>query len=71
MNSIAALAHNANIISKAQTFINNFLKGKNTMLYVINPDGSLMEIQPGCTLLSMERYQMEIYVGGKVNDRML
>jgi len=67
MNSIAALAHNANLISKAQTFINNFLKGKNTMLYAINPDGSFMEIQPGCTLLSMERYQMEIYIGGKVN----
>lgn len=52
---------------QAQTIINKVLERKNTMMYVINPDGSLMEIQPGCTLLSMERYQMEIYVGGKVN----
>lgn len=52
---------------QAQTIINKVLERKNTMMYVINPDGSLMEIQPGCTLLNMERYQMEIYVGGKAN----
>ena len=47
---------------QAQTTINEILKGKNTMMYIINPDGSFVEIQPGCTLLCMERYQMEIYV---------
>ena len=56
---------NANLTSQAQTILNKVLEGKNTMVYAINPDGSLMEIQPGCTLLSMERYQMEIYIGGK------
>lgn len=63
--SLPVAAQNANLISKAQALINDFLKGKNTMLYAINPDGSIMEIQPGCTLLSMERYQMEMYIGGK------
>lgn len=48
---------------QAQTIINKVLKRQNTMLYAINPDGSFMEIQPGCTLLCMERYKMEeIYV---------
>lgn len=56
MNIINALT------SQAQTIINKVLEGKNTMMYVINPDGSLMEIQPGCTLLSAERYKMETYV---------
>lgn len=46
---------------QAQSIINEVLKG-NTMMYAINPDGSFVEIQPGCTLLSMNRYQMEMYV---------
>lgn len=62
------MSNEAVMTCQAQAIINKVLKGKNTMLYVINPDGSLMEIQPGCTLLSMERYQMEIYVGGKANE---
>ena len=65
MDSTISAIHNANLISKAQTFINSFLKKKNSMVYVINPDGSFMELQPGCSLLSMERYQMEIYVNSK------
>ena len=59
MNIINALT------SQAQTILNKVLSGKNTMVYAINPDGNIMEIQPGCTLLSMERYHMETYVGGK------
>ena len=55
------------LTSQAQTIINKVLEGKNKMLYAINPDGSIMELQPGCTLLSMERYQMETYVGGEAN----
>ena len=53
---------NANLTSQAQTIINKVLESKNTMMYAINQDGSIMEIQPGCTLLSMDRYQMETYV---------
>ncbi len=47
---------------QAQVIINKVLDSKNTMMYAINPDGSFVEIQPGCTLLSMDRYQMEMYV---------
>lgn len=47
---------------QAQVIINKVLDSKNTMMYAINPDGSFVEIQPGCTLLSMDRYQMETYV---------
>lgn len=50
------------LTSQAQTIINKVLEGKNKMMYVINPDGSFVEIQPRCTLLSMDRYQMETYV---------
>ena len=55
MNTIA-------LVSQAQTTINKVLEDRNQMIYVINPDGSFVEIQPGCTLLSMDRYQMEIYI---------
>ena len=47
---------------QAQTIINKVLERENTMMYAINPDGSFVEIQPGCTLLTMDRYQMEMYV---------
>ena len=47
---------------QAQANLNKVLEGKNTMVYAINPDGSIMELQPGCTLLTMDRYKMETYV---------
>ena len=55
------------LTSQAQTIINKVLEDRNQMIYAINPDGSFVEIQPGCTLLSMDRYQMETYV--KVTER--
>ena len=53
---------NRRLVSQAQTILNKVLKNRNKMIYVINSDGSFVEIQPGCTLLSMDRYQMETYV---------
>lgn len=50
---------------QAQTIINKVLERENTMMYAINPNGSFVEIQPGCTLLTMDRYQMEMYVRGQ------
>lgn len=50
------------LTSQAQTILNKVLENRNTMMYAINPDGSFVEIQSGCTLLSMDRYQMEIYI---------
>ena len=54
--------NNNALTSHAQTIINKVLESKNTMIYAINPDGSFVEIQPGCTLLCMDRHQMEMYV---------
>lgn len=50
------------LTSQAQTIINKVLENRNQMIYAINPDGSFMEIQPGCTLLNSERFKMEVYV---------
>lgn len=58
------IMHDINLISNAQVLINDFLGSKNKMVYAINPDGSFIELQQGCTLLSMERYQMEVYSKG-------
>lgn len=58
---------NGNLVSQAQNILNKVLEDKNEMIYVINPDGSFIEIKPGCSLLNMQHYQMEMYVGGKSN----
>lgn len=60
-----------NLVSQAQTIINKVLEDKSQMIYAINPDGSFVEIQPGCSLLSMDRYQMAAYIGGKANGNEL
>ena len=53
---------NTYLTTQAQANLNKALECKNTMVYAINIDGSIMELQPGCTLLCMDRYQMEVYV---------
>ena len=53
------------LTTQAQANLNKVLECKNTMVYAINVDGSIMELQQGCTLLTMNRYQMETYFGGK------
>ena len=55
------------LTSQAQTILNKILEDKSQMMYVINPDGSFVEIQPECTLLYMDRYKMETLIGGKAN----
>lgn len=57
------------LTSQAQTILNRITEDGKQMVYAINPDGSFVEIQPGCTLLNMERYQMEMYIGGNTNVR--
>lgn len=53
------------LTSQAQTILNKITEDGRQMIYAINPDGSFVEIQPGCSLLCMDRYQMETYIGGK------
>lgn len=62
---------NRDLTSQAQTIINKVLEDRNEMIYVINPDGSFIEIKPGCSLLNMQRYQMETYIGGVLNGNEL
>lgn len=50
------------LTSQAQTILNKILEDKSQMIYAINPDGSFVEIQPGCSLLILERHQMEMYI---------
>ena len=56
-----------NPIHQAQVLIDKVLENRNQMIYAINPDGSVMEIQPGCILLDTQRYQMETYIKGEDN----
>ena len=49
------------LTSQAQTILNKILEGNNTKMYVINPDGSFMEIQPECTLLNVNN-ETETYI---------
>lgn len=56
------------LTSQAQTILDRITENGRQIVYAINPDGSFVEIQPGCSLISMERYQMEVLIGGKAND---
>lgn len=47
---------NADMISKAEEVINNFLSVLGNSVYVVNPDGSTFTLEPGCTLLPTERF---------------
>ena len=62
---------NRGLTSQAQAIINKVLEDRNEMIYVINPDGSFIEIKPGCSLFNMQRYQMETYVGDTINGNEL
>lgn len=48
------------LIRKIQMLISTILE-KN-IIYAINPDGSVMELEPGFILLGAKRYQMEEYI---------
>lgn len=47
------------IIRKIQMLLNVLLK--DYIIYVINPDGSTMELQLGFTLLDAKRYKAEMH----------
>ena len=53
---------NADMISKAEEVINSFLNGFGHSIYAINPDGSIFTLEPGCTLLTVERFHIEYSV---------
>lgn len=49
----------ADIVTKAEEIINNFLNVLGNSIYVINADGSTFALEPGCTLLPTERFHTE------------
>lgn len=50
------------VIRKIQMLINVILNDYS--IYVINPDGSVMELQPGFALLEAKLYKAEMHTEG-------
>ena len=53
------------VIRKIQMLINVILN--DYTIYAINPDGSVMELQPGFALLEAKKYKTETYIKGADN----
>lgn len=66
MSAFSMLCHNGNLIREAEEMLNSFLdinsKNHKTYLYVENPDGTRVALQPGFKLIDLE------YVIGGVDD---
>lgn len=50
--NILADIHNLSLVSKAESLINNFLDDNN-LIYVQNPDGSILKLQKGVVLIGV------------------
>lgn len=50
----AALNHNYRLIKEAERTIQEMAEVKGCYLYLNNPDGTRIRIQPGCTIESYE-----------------
>ena len=53
-SAICALYHNNSMIKKAESIIQQLAESENCRLYLIQPDGSRIRIQPGCKIESYE-----------------
>lgn len=53
MESMFKLLHNASLIANVERTLNDFMD-KGVTLYVKNPDGTLLRLQPGMQIISME-----------------
>lgn len=53
MEGMFKLLHNASLIANVERTLNNFIN-KGVTLYVKNPDGTLLRLQPGMQIISME-----------------
>lgn len=58
MNAFAAIAHNYNLIKKAENIISDFIDNQSdnykSYCYLVNPDGTKIRIQSGFRLESYE-----------------
>ena len=53
MEGMFRLLHNASLIANVERTLNDFIN-KGITLYVENPDGTLLQLQSGMQIISME-----------------
>lgn len=53
-SAICALYHNHSLIKDAESIIQQLADSENCRLYLVQPDGSRIRIQPGCKIESYE-----------------
>lgn len=54
MNAFTALMHNGNLVNRAEKILQDMAKNPNCYLYLKNPDGTRIRIQPGFQIESFE-----------------
>lgn len=55
LGALAALAHNGLIVRNVERTLQQIVENENCVLYLVNPDGTKVRIQPGCKI---EDYEM-------------
>lgn len=59
-SAIAALTHNARLIEQTERVLQEFAESEHCYIYIKNPDGSRLKLQPGCKIESYEFIPMQI-----------
>lgn len=54
MNAFLALYHNGCLIRKAEHILREAAQNPNCYIYLENPDGTRVRIQPGCKIIDFE-----------------
>lgn len=71
MNAFGAMIHNGNLIRRAESIINGFLNSETENhkvgLYLVNPDGTRIAIQPG---FKLEDYEIVVATTDKNGEEM-
>lgn len=52
--NLCAGIHNLGLVEDAQRLINNFLRDGEGIVYVVNPDGTTMELQKGVKFIGVD-----------------
>lgn len=62
---LESMIHNIRLIKRAEAIISEYVKSEGCYLYLKNPDGSRIRIQPGAKL---EDYEIHGYIIQKEDD---
>lgn len=62
---LGSIIHNGRLIKRAESIISEYAESEGCYLYLKNPDGSRIRIQPGATL---EAYEIHGYIIQKEDD---